>query len=260
MTTTASLDAALSGMLEYQRHMEMISNNLANVNTTGYKRVVVHFQDLLDSADILAALRGELPAGQIATSSTGVEISSIDRSWEQGPMLQGSALTDLAIVGEGMFRVTRDDGSTAFTRDGTLRLDNEGSLVTVDGFRLDPPVQLPAGGRDPRIAPDGRVTVLADDGSREEVGRIELVRFPNPTGLDSIGQNLFEETADSQAPVAGFPGEDGIGQLVSGFLEASNVDVAGEMTSLVVASRAYQMNLSTYRTIEDMLEQANQLA
>jgi flagellar basal-body rod protein FlgG len=92
------------------------------------------------------------------------------------------------------------------------------------------------------------------------VGRIELVRFPNPTGLDSIGQNLFEETADSQVPVAGFPGEDGIGQLVSGFLEASNVDVAGEMTSLVVASRAYQMNLSAYRTIEDMLEQANQLA
>lgn len=260
MTTTASLDAALSGMLEYQRHMEMISNNLANVNTTGYKRVVVHFQDLLDSADILAALRGELPAGQIATSSTGVEISSIDRAWEQGPLLQGSALTDLAIVGEGMFRVTRDDGSTAFTRDGSLRLDNEGGLVTVDGFRLDPPVQLPAGGRDPRIAPDGRVTVLAVDGSREEVGRIELVRFPNPTGLDSIGQNLFEETADSQALVAGFPGEDGIGELVSGFLEASNVDVAGEMTSLVVASRAYQMNLSAYRTIEDMLEQANQLA
>jgi flagellar basal-body rod protein FlgG len=260
MTTTASLDAALSGMLENQRHMEMISNNLANVNTTGYKRVVVHFQDVLDSADILAALRGELPEGEVASTSTGVEISSIDRAWEQGPLRQGSSLTDLAILGEGLFRVTRDDGSVAYTRDGNLRLDNEGSLTTVDGFRLDPPVQLPAGARDPRITADGRVTVLAEDGSREEVGRIGLVRFPNPTGLDSIGQSLFVETAEAGAPIAGFPGEDGIGELVSGFLEASNVDLAGEMTSLVIASRAYQMNLSAYRTIEEMLQQANQLA
>lgn len=260
MTTTDSLSAALSGMLEYQRDMEMISNNLANVNTTGYKRVVVHFQDLLDTADILAALSGDLSSDEPASISTGVAISSFDRAWEQGPLVQASSLTDLAILGDGMFRVTRDDGSFAYTRDGSFRLDNEGSLTTVNGFRLAPPVQLPVGARDPRIAGDGRLTVLADDGSREEIGRIGLVRFPNPTRLDSIGLNLFEETAESGSPFAGFPGDSGIGELASGFLEGSNVDLAGEMTSLVIASRAYQMNLSAYRTIEEMLEQANQLA
>jgi len=265
-----SLDAALSGLLEQQRNMELIANNVANVNTTGYKHAQVHFQSLLDSAQILAALRGELPPGT-STTASGVELSLVEHGFEQGTLRESGAPLDLAIVGEGLFRVLREDGTPAYTRDGSFRIDAEGRVVTWDGLLLDPPITLPSGTTHISIGGDGtmyarRPMTEAELAAREPgetvtdiddgVGTIALVRFDQPEALASIGQNLYIPTDGSGAPIEGTAGSEGFGQVVNGFLEASNVDMAEEITNLIAASRAYQMNLSAYRTIEEMLRQA----
>lgn len=272
---TISRDAAISGMVEQQRNIAMIANNLANVNTTGYKRVQVHFQDVLDTLSVINALTGEVPPGEEPTLSAGVESLDVLRTFTQGSLQPTQRQLDFSINGAGFFRVLLEDGSTAYTRDGTLRLDGAGQLVTGDGDLIDPPITLPAGFRSLQVTGDGELSVIrsytADelaalppdaptDGIREIAGTLELVRFSNPSGLDSIGRNLFVETDESQPPISGLPGVDGMGQVLSGFLEASNVSVAQEMTSLVIAMRSYQLNLNAFRTIEEMLASANELA
>lgn len=271
---TSSLDAALSGMLEHQRQIELIANNLANVNTTGYKRASVHFKDVLSTVEIVAALNGELAPANVATAS-GVESSTVQRLFEQGPLQPTTRDLDFAISGDGFFQVLLDDGSTAYTRDGTFRLGGDGRLVTADGKLVSPPVTLPPVFSDLKVESTGVISLTRPlsetelaalgpddprDGVREEVGTIELVRFAFPSALESIGTNLFRETPESQPPIPGEPGVDGMGQIVSGFVEASNVQVADEMTSMVMASRAYQLNLNAYRTIEEMLRRAHDLA
>jgi len=271
---TSSLDAALSGMVEQQRHLELIANNLANVNTTGYKRASVHFKDVLSTVEVLAALNGELATADVATGS-GVASSPVQRLFEQGPLQPSGRDLDFAISGDGFFQVQLDDGTLAYTRDGTFRLDSDSRLVTADGQLLSPTVTLPPVFTGLRVESNGSISVsrplteaeLAElgpddprDGVREELGTMAIVRFAFPAALESIGSNLFRETAESQPPITGEPGVDGMGQIVSGFLEGSNVQVADEMTSMVVASRAYQLNLNAYRTIEEMLRQANDLA
>ena len=271
---TLSLDAALSGMIEQERNLELIANNLTNVNTTGYKRAVVQFQDVLNTAEIIDAINGQLPADE-ATVTAGVGTDAPRREFTQGPLLASSMPFDMAIVGEGFFRVMLEDGTVAYTRDGTFRLDADRQLVTARGQRLEPPLTLPESFDQFRVEQDGTVVVrrpytadeLADldpdaptGGVVEVVGRLVLTRFADQGSLASIGHNLFVETEASQAPIDGFPGEDGRGQAVSGFLEGSNVDLAQEMSAMVIANRAYQLNLAAYRTIQEMLEQANELA
>lgn len=270
-----SLDSALSGMLTHQRNIDLVANNLANVNTTGYKRAMVHFHDIMDSAEILAALNGELPADGEVTRASGVETASIVRDFQQGTLRPTGRLLDFAISGDGFFRVITEDGETAYTRDGTFQLDSDGQLTTTSGELVDAQLTLPDSFHDLVVERDGRVTVMRPytdaelaalppeaprDGVREEVGRVGLTRFVNPAGLESIGRNLYLATAEAQPPIDGFPGEDGMGEVLSGWLEASNVDVSTEMISLVLASRAYQLNLTAYRTVEEMLSGANQLA
>ncbi|PKN81511.1 MAG: flagellar basal body rod protein FlgG [Chloroflexi bacterium HGW-Chloroflexi-9] len=266
-----SLDAAISGMLTQQRNIEAIANNLANVNTTAYKRVKIHFQDILDTASVFAALTGPENLADISQSS-GVSTASTKRDFAQGALQPSGRLLDFAISGDGFFRVLLDDGSTAYTRAGVFMLDGAGKVATSSGELLDPPLQLPDQFRDLRIEQDGSVTVMRDftdeelaalddfaarDGVREVVGQMELARFPNPSGLAAIGNSRYRETPESQAPIFGRPGEDGMGSVFSGWLEASNVDIATEMTGLVMAKRGYQLNLVAYRTIEEMLTKAN---
>jgi flagellar basal-body rod protein FlgG len=272
---TASLDAALSGMLEHQRNMELIANNLANVNTTAYKRVGVHFQDLLNTAELLAATRGELPAGETVETSAGVQSTGTSRSFAQGSLTPTGRTLDLAISGDGFFRVLMDDGSVAYTRDGTFSQGVDGRITTADGYTLEPAITLPSVYTDLKLDADGTIRVKrpltesevaalepgdARDGIRETVGQVTLVRFPNASGLTSIGSNLFVESVESQAPIEGQPGVEGMGTVVSGWVEGSNVDIAEEMTNLTFANRAYQLNLTAYRTIEEMLRQAGQIA
>lgn len=270
---TVSLDAALSGMLEQQRSMDFIANNLANVNTAAYKRAKVHFQDLLTNTSVLSALRGEIP-GQQATISSGVNSSPVERSFDQGPLYATGRDLDFAISGDGFFKVRLEDGSTAYTRDGVFQMDAQGHLTLNDGSQFDPPIQLPPTFSDLTVTREGTLTIKrpltadelaalgpddARDGKTIEVGKIELVRFPFPSGLASIGNGRYIETPESQAPIADAPGLAGMGVVVNGFQEGSNVQIADEMAALVMASRAYQLNLNAYRTVEEMLRQANQV-
>lgn len=273
--TTTSLDAVLTGMLEQQHNMELISNNIANVNTTGYKRAKVHFQDLLDTAQILAYVEGTLPEGSEPSTASGVTTADVQRVFEQGPLSESASPFDLAIVGSGLFRVRLADDTIAYTRDGSLRVDGSRRLVTSDGTPLDPPLTFPQGFTNPRVRPDGTVVVkrplteqelaaLAPgdpaDGVDEVVGQITLTRFDRPEALASIGNSLYVSNEEAGEAIDGAPDSNGLGRVASGFLESSNVSVAEELTSLIVASRAYQMNLMAYRTIREMLEAANELA
>jgi flagellar basal-body rod protein FlgG len=270
---TVSIDAALSGMLEHQRKIEMTSNNLANANTTGYKRVSVHFQALLDSAEILQAAQGTIPV-QDATTEGGVGTAAIDRVFEQGTPQPTDSQTDFAIVGPGLFRVALEDGTVAYTRDGSFRVDANRQLVMADGTRLEPAMTLPEVYTSITVdgtgtlfasrpmtaeelaarAPDNRSTVVA-----VEVGRFSLARFDNPQALLGIGSNLYLATPGSGPAVDGGPGDPGFGDLQGSRLESSNVDMGTELTNLIVASRSFQMNLQAYRTISEMLRQAGEL-
>ena len=276
---TSSLDAALSGMLQQQRRIELVANNIANVNTTGYKRVAVQFQGALDAVQILGAVDVAALVGE-ATTSSGVGSDAVERVFAQGMLQPSPDPLDLAIVGAGFFRLRLEDGTIAYARDGSFRLDGDGRLVTQLGAPLEPPLTFPAAFHEVRVLRGGEVVVRrshteaelaalgADEprtGVDEVLGRIELTRFANPAGLASIGGSLYVATddlyvaTDDSPPTDGFPDGDGIGYVAGGFLEASNVELAQEMTSLMIASRMYQMNLAAYRTIQEMLEQAHQL-
>lgn len=272
--SSTSLDAALSGMIEHQRNIELIANNLANVNTTGYKRASVHFSDVFDTTSVLQALDGNPAAQAEASVSAGVQSAAVQWRFDQGPLTPTLGDLDFAISGEGFFQVQMENGDIAYTRDGTLRLDAQGQLVTSSGEPLVPTIQFPAVFASVKVANDGTISMKrpytadelallgpddARDGTEETVGKFEVVRFTFPAALESLGYNLFQETADSQPPIPGTPGEDGMGTVVNGFLEASNVQIAEEMLSLVAASRAYQLNLNAYRTIQEMLGEANQM-
>jgi len=272
---SGSLDAAYSGMIEQQRNMEMIANNLANVNTTGYKRVKIHFEDLLDTAKLRAAERGELAEGETAAHALGVATTGFTRDFEQGSLTPTGYPLDFAISGDGFFRVQHGEGKVAYTRDGSFRLGVDGRLSTSGGYALDPPLSMPLTWDDLKVDGQGTITVRQPltgeevaalqsgeprDGKRVTVGKIALVRFPNPAGLNSIGQNLFEESPESQAPIEGTAGVDGMGDIYSGWLESANVDVAEEMVALTFANRGYQLNVTTYQTIQEMLRKAGELA
>ncbi len=268
-----SLDAAISGMTTQQRNIDLIANNLANVNTTGYKRIKIHFQDNLDAASIAAALSGN-GSSDGASTAAGVGVAGTARDFTQGTFQPTGRAMDFAINGDGFFKLKLDDGTTAYTRNGVFVLDGAGNVTTETGEVLDPPLKLPTKFRGLTIDDDGTVNVIRDytdaelgklgpfdprDGKRVSVGKIELVRFSNPVGLESIGNSNFRETPESQAPIAGTAGQNGMGTVISGWVEASNVDIATEMTGLVMAKRGFQLNLVAYQTIEEMLKQVNQV-
>jgi flagellar basal-body rod protein FlgG len=268
-----SLDAAVSGMTTQQRNIDIIANNLANVNTTGYKRIKIHFQDNLDAASIASAISGATSSDEASTSA-GVGVAGTARDFTQGTFQPTGSPMDFAINGDGFFRLKLDDGTTAYTRNGVFVLDGSGNVTTETGELLEPPLTMPAKFRGLTIDTDGTVKVIRDftdaelaalgpndprDGKRVEAGKIALVRFSNPVGLESIGNSMFRETPDSQAPIEGPAGQDGMGTVLSGWLEASNVDIATEMTGLVMAKRGFQLNMVAYQTIEEMLKQVNQV-
>lgn len=268
-----SLDAAVSGMVTQQKNIDLIANNLANVNTTGYKRAKIHFTDSLNAASIQAAVAGGGQNEQTATSS-GVSVGGMTRDFSQGALQPTGRQLDFAINGDGFFRIRLDDGSMAYTRTGVFLIDGAGKVTTQSGELLDPPLQLPERFQHLSFEDDGSVAVMrpytdeelanlgefeARDGKREIVGQIEIVRFLNPSGLEAMGNSLYRETPESQAPIQGIPGREGMGTVHSGWLESSNVDIATEMTGLVFAKRGFQLNLVAYKTIEDMLKQVNQV-
>ena len=257
-----ALMVAASGMQAQKMTIDIIANNLANVNTTGYKKSALMFQDLLYET-IKSA--GENTGGDQRRPSAlqvgnGTRIVATQRSFRQGSVEATENPLDIAIEGDGFLLVRLPDGTNAYTRDGSLKLTAEGTLVTADGYIVEPEITLPEDTQQISIRKDGQVEVtIAGETEPTELGQIELARFVNPGGLEAMGQNLFKETIASGAPFIGNPGSDGLGLLHQGYLETSNVDVVQEMVNMLEAQRAYELNSKTIKTAEDMSRIVNNL-
>jgi flagellar basal-body rod protein FlgG len=252
-----SLDIAGTGMQAQQTNVEVISNNIANMTTTGFKRRRAEFQDLIyqnlrrvgsNSSDTGTLV----PSG--AQVGLGVKTAAIYRINAQGNLQQTSNTLDLAIQGNGYFQITLPTGETAFTRDGTFALAADGTIVTADGYTVQPGLQIPSAATGVTINNAGQVQVtLQGQTAPQTVGQLQLAVFPNEAGLDAQGDNLFLQTAASGAPVAGNPASQGFGTVMQGFIETSNVNVVSEITNLITAQRAYEMNSRVITTSDEML-------
>ena len=259
-----SLWTAASGMTGQQFNIDTISNNLANVNTTGFKQMRADFEDLLYQTQRLAGT----PATEVTVVPTGVQVghgvrpAATQKIFTQGALQATGNTSDLAIEGEGFFRVLQYDGTFGYTRDGSFKIDSNGQLVNSNGYKLMPDVILPEGFIHDSLAisQDGRITVkVAGSDDPIEVGQLEIYRFVNPAGLESIGENLLKVTNASGDPIPGRPGFDGMGKVQQKFLEMSNVSVVKEMVNMIVAQRAYELNSRAIQTSDSMLATATSL-
>jgi flagellar basal-body rod protein FlgG len=254
-----ALYSAASGMLAQQFNTDTISNNLANVDTTGFKRNVAHFQDLLyqeiqaPGTPVGASL---VPVGQDV--GLGVKVGSSEKVFTQGSLLQTGNPLDLAIEGDGFFEITLPDGTTAYTRDGSFKIDANGNIVTAQGYFLQPQITIPQNAISVSVGQDGIVTAQVPGSQQpQQLGQIQLARFVNPAGLSPIsGGNLYTQTAASGAPIVTQPGINGAGNIQSGYLEASNVQVVQEIVNLIVAQRAYEANSKAIGAADQMLQTA----
>ncbi|MBN2071810.1 MAG: flagellar basal-body rod protein FlgG [Candidatus Krumholzibacteriota bacterium] len=251
-----ALSTASSGMQAQQIFIDNIANNLANVNTAGFKKSRVEFQDLMYESVAPAGSSRLTGSAEPSFNQVGhgVRLSATTRVFQQGSSMNTENPLDMMIAGDGFFQVLLPDGSYAYTRDGSLKLDSDGNIVTASGFQVEPALTLPRETTDLMIAGDGMISVLLQaEETPADLGRFELVRFQNPAGLKSIGNNLFVETVSSGTPVLGNPGEEGLGTMQMGFLEMSNVSVIEEMIGMITAQRAYEINSKAVKTSEEML-------
>lgn len=253
-----SLWTAASGMTGQQFNIDTIANNLSNVNTTGFKKNRADFEDLLYQTRRVAGT----PATEVTLVPTGVQVghgvkvAATQKVFTQGSLQNTGNVSDIAIEGEGFFRVLLYDGTYGYTRDGAFKIDSNGQFVTSNGYRLMPEIILPEGfiRETLSISQDGRVTVkVPGNDDPITVGQLELYRFINPTGLQAIGENLFKVSAASGDPIQGRPGFDGMGKTIHRFLEMSNVSIVQEMVNMIVAQRAYEFNSKAIQTSDTML-------
>lgn len=262
--STRALRTAASGMFAQQINIETISNNIANMNTTGFKRNKAEFQDLMYQEVNVNPVNSTTPGSQTPSSETiqvgnGVKPSSTQKIFLQGDITPTQNPLDLAIQGEGFFQVRKIDGTFAYTRDGSFKLNADGSLVTSSGYLLDQDIKLDDGSVGLIVSRDGTVELQQLDGTTVPAGTLQLVRFLNPAGLSALGDNLYAETEASGQPILGTPGLDGFGEIHQGYLESSNVDIVEEMISMITAQRAYEINSKTVKTVEEMMTMANNL-
>ena len=253
----SALWAAKTGLEAQQTRMAVTANNLANVNTTGFKRGRVAFEDLLYQnlrqvgAD--AAQDTQLPSGLAVC--TGVRVVATEKTYTQGNLQVTNNALDVAINGRGFFQVALPDGTNAYTRDGSFKINAQGEMVTSGGYRVQPAVSIPDGAQSVSIGTDGAVSVqLAGQPAPSQVGSLQVVDFVNPAGLQARGENLLLESAASGPPQAGTPGLNGLGALQQGALEASNVNVVEELVAMIETQRAYEMNSKAISTADKMLE------
>jgi flagellar basal-body rod protein FlgG len=259
-----SLWTGAAGMTGQQSNIDTISNNLANVNTSGYKKVRAEFEDLLyqtiRTAGTPATEETVVPVG--VQMGHGVKVAATQRMFSQGALQATDVPTDVAIAGEGFFSVQTYDGSTAYTRDGSFKIDEQGVLVTSNGYRVQPEIRMPELflPQTVNVSKTGRVSVkVPNQEDPVDVGQIMLFRFPNPVGLSAAGENLYKTTQASGGPIQGRPGFEGMGTTQHKFLEMSNVSIVQEMVGLITAQRAYEFNSRTIQTTDNMLGTATQL-
>ena len=255
-----SLYIAATGMQTQQLNVDTIANNLANVNTPGFKKSRVSFQDLIyrETGRTLSGDDALLAPGQM--HGTGVGVASMLKLFTSGELKRTDVPLDLAIQGEGFFEVTLPDGSQAYSRGGSLQVDRDGFLATTDGNPLKPGIHIGTEAKEISIQSDGRVLVRSGDRKElSEVGRIELAQFADTSGLSALGNNLYRPTEKSGDAIYGRPGEDGMGDIAQGFVEASNVKLLDEMVNLMVAQRAYEMSVKVIQASDEMLGMSNNL-
>lgn len=251
---------AKTGLEAQQTRMAVTSNNLANVNTNGFKRSRAVFEDLLyqnnGQAGAQSSENTQLNSGLMV--GTGVRVVATEKIFNQGNLVQTGNSMDMAIQGRGFFQILTPDGALGYTRDGTFQMNADGELVTAKGYPLQPGITIPEDALSVTISDDGIVSVLQPgNSSATEVGTIELADFVNPAGLQPVGQNLFLETGSSGSPQTGTPGVTGLGTLSQGSLETSNVNTVEELVNMIETQRAYEMNSKAIATAEQMLEFAN---
>jgi flagellar basal-body rod protein FlgG len=257
-----SLRTAALGMKAQQTGVDNIAHNLANANTTAYKRSNVVFQDLLYHTVQAQGQSENQTAARPATLQIGHGAAPVAtmRNFTQGGLEHTGNKLDLAINGDGFFQVRMPDGSIAYARDGALTISADGMLITQTGLPLEPDLSIPPDATDIHISQDGQVAVrVENEPDLLEVGQLELARFTNPAGLHALGGNLYQHTDASGEPTIGTPGQDGLGAVRQGYLEVSNVDVVQEMVNLISAQRAYEINSKMVTTSEEMLQIANNL-
>ena len=259
-----ALYIASTGMGAQERNVEVISNNIANMRTTGYKRQRAEFQDLLYQQVTRAGSQTSdqgtmVPAG--LEIGSGVRTIATPRVMSQGSVNMTEGELDVAIRGEGFFMVQLPDGRTAYTRDGSFERDAEGTLVTSSGYPLDPGITIPGDARGVSISPDGTVEAfVGTDTVPTQIGQLQLARFVNKSGLESMGDNLFLETAGSGAAQVGVPNANGTGDLLQGYLEMANVNSVTEIADLIAAQRAYEMNARVISGADQMMQATSQLS
>lgn len=255
-----SLLTAATGMEGQQITIDTIANNLANVNTTGFKRSRAHFHDLLYQT--LRAPGQSSTTGTVVPSGiqigAGTRVSSVEKMFTPGSTkITGNEL-DFMIEGEGFFRVQKDDGSIVYSKDGSFRRDSGGRIVTADGFPIAPEIVIPPNALDLNVGLDGVVSVKID-GQTQDIGQIQVANFVNPAGLTSLGRNLYGVTRASGEPIVGVPNQNGLGRIAQRQLEASNVNIVEEMVNMIVSQRAYELNSKVISTGDQMLQETNNI-
>jgi len=256
-----AFSTAATGMTAQQMMVDMIANNLANINTTGFKRSQINFQDLLyiemqpEGTEVASGIKS--PSG--LEIGSGVRASSNVKIFSLGELQNTGNPLDIAIAGDGFLQVVMPNGDIKYTRDGALQINATGQLVTTNGYSIEPSISVPIDAASIRIEKDGGVNITDSSGTQSVVGNIQLARFPNPSGLSSEGDNLFAQTEASGTPTTGTPGENGFGTIQSQFLEKSNVQMVTELVNLITAQRAYEINSRAIRAGDDMLRTANNI-
>jgi len=250
-----ALYSAASGMIAQQYNMDTISNNLANVNTTGFKGQRAEFQDL-----VYQTFKSSSTTSNASQVGLGSALSATGSDFSEGALQNTSSPLDLAIIGNGFFQVTKPDGTLAYTRDGSFKQDANGLLVTSDGYPIEPPITVPTNATSVSISNAGTVyAILPGQNDPQQVGQIQLALFPNPAGLTRIGQNLFSANGAAGGVTLANPGLTGAGEINEGFLEGSNVQVVAEMVKMIMAQRAYEINSKAIQTSDQMLQTINGL-
>jgi flagellar basal-body rod protein FlgG len=257
-----SLYISKTGMEAQQMQLDTISNNLANVSTNGFKRAHAVFEDLmyqnLRQVGSSTSEQSQLPTG--LQVGMGVKTVATSRSFAQGNLQQSSNTLDVAIQGNGFFQVTMPDGTTNYTRDGSFQVDSQGRVVTSSGLPIANGINVPANAKSITIAPDGVVSAsIPGNVTPQPIGTIALASFVNPAGLDPRGQNLYAESPASGQPNTGAPGANGLGSLMQGFVESSNVNIVQELVTMIQTQRAYEMNSKAIQTSDQMLQKLGQL-
>jgi flagellar basal-body rod protein FlgG len=257
-----ALNTATTGLVSQQLNMDVVANNLANVNTHGFKKARADFQELLYQTLQVAGTQTDLGTQEPTSLQVGLGVRPMatERIFTQGSLESTDNPLDMAIEGDGFFQVIQENGEVAFTRAGVFNRDSLGNVVTPDGLPLEPAITIPDDAVNITISKTGVVSVLTGGSSTPtQVGQVQLARFANPAGLNSLGDNLYAPTAASGDAVVGIPGDTSFGTVAQGFLEGSNVNIAEELVNMIVGQRAYEINSKAVQTADEMLQMANNM-